>query len=66
MSGGCQYCECVISVTSEPGPFSVTLECSVSHDDNGGPFLLHVKGKAQVRIIKLFTCMCILCMVYFN
>ena len=50
VSGGCAYCEVVISGRRE-GPFSTQLQCSIEHGDT--PLLLPLEGCIQVRRLVL-------------
>ncbi len=46
VSGGRQYCECTVSATSVPGPFSLSLDCNISNNEDN--HTLHIKGHTQV------------------
>ena len=47
VSGGSQYCECVLRMTHECGLFRIPVECSIQH--NQTPLILYVQGYAEVQ-----------------
>ncbi len=55
VSGGRQYCECTVSATSVPGPFSPSLYCNISNNEDS--HTLHIKGHTQVLYdTHVYTC----------